>query len=171
MRCGGCLDGEQKEVSGASGADEGTGLWADCAGATENRERPCSEGAKHDEWDKLTCESDRDSIKKVAARCCTGGQSFCPRTSDWGKQEYADCGLPYTWGELLHKYKDDAEMFKSGGLGKLMEWDGYETWQCIRDHHCANDPLDPWFCFVYHETKKVFTPWGHNSDLKLVEPA
>ena len=160
---------EQKEVSGASGADEGTGLWADCAGATENRERPCSEGAKHDGWDKLTCESDRDSIKKVAARCCTGGQSFCPRTSDWGKQEYADCGLPYTWGELLHKYKDDAEMFKGGGLGKLMELDGYETWQCIRDHHCAKFAHDPWFCFVYHETKKVFTPWGHNSDLKLVE--
>ena len=78
MRCGGCLDGKQKEVSGASGADEGTGLWADCAGATENRERPCSEGAQADEWDKATCESDRDSIKKVAARCCTDGQSYCP---------------------------------------------------------------------------------------------
>ena len=78
MRCGGCLDGEQKEVSGASGADEGTGLWAECAGATENRERPCSEGAQADEWDKATCESDRDSIKKVAARCCTDGQSYCP---------------------------------------------------------------------------------------------
>ena len=103
MRCGGCLDGEQKEVSGASGADEGTGMWAECAGATENRMRPCSEGAKHDEWDKLTCESDRDSIKKVAARCCTDGQSNCPRTSDWGKQEYAHCVQPYTWGELLHK--------------------------------------------------------------------
>ena len=78
MRCGRCLDGEQKEVSGASGADEGTGLWADRAGATENRERLCSEGAQADEWDKRTCESDRDSIKKLAARCCTDDQSYCP---------------------------------------------------------------------------------------------
>jgi hypothetical protein len=30
---------------------------------------------------------------------------------------------------------------------------------------------DPWFCFVYHETDKVFTPWGHNSQLELVSPA
>ena len=78
MRCGGCLDGEQKEVSGASGADEGTGMWAECAGATENRMRPCSEGAAHDDWDKITCESDRDRITSVAARCCSDGQSYCP---------------------------------------------------------------------------------------------
>ena len=78
MRCGGCLDGEQKEVSGASGADEGTGMWAECAGATENRMRPCSEGAAHDDWDKITCESDRDRITSVAARCCSDGRSYCP---------------------------------------------------------------------------------------------
>ena len=81
MRCGGCLDGEQKEVSGASGADEGTGMWAECAGATENRMRPCSEGAAHDDWDKITCESDRDRITSVAARCCSDGQSYCPPPS------------------------------------------------------------------------------------------
>lgn len=30
------------------------------------------------------------------------------------------------------------------------------------------DADDPWFCFVYHEQNKVFTPWGKNSQLKLV---
>jgi hypothetical protein len=91
-----------------------------------------------------------------------------PRTSDWGNQEHAHCVQPYTWNELIQGYKDCAMVYKTGGLGQLMEVDGYETWQCIRDHYCATDPQDPWFCFVYHETNKVFTPWGHNSHLKLV---
>ena len=47
-----------------------------------------------------------------------------------------------------------------------MEDDGYETWQCLRDHYCATDITGPWFCFVYHETNKVFTPWGHNSQAR-----
>jgi cysteine-rich repeat protein len=91
-----------------------------------------------------------------------------PRTSDWGNQEHAHCVQPNTWDELIQGYKDCAMVLKTGGLGQLMEVDGYETWQCIRDHYCATDPQDPWFCFVYHETNEVFTPWGHNSHLKLV---
>jgi hypothetical protein len=31
------------------------------------------------------------------------------------------------------------------------------------DHFCG----DPVFCWVYHETNKVFTPWGPNSELLL----
>ena len=49
----------------------------------------------------------------------------------------------------------------------ILQVEGYETWQCIRDHECATDLSDPWFCFVYHETNKVFTPWGPNAQLKL----
>ena len=63
----------------------------------------------------------------------------------------------------------------TGGLGKLMEVDGYETWQCICDHSCAwessTDPQDSWFCFLYHETNEVLTPRGPNSLLKLVAPS
>jgi hypothetical protein len=38
----------------------------------------------------------------------------------------------------------------------------YESWVCM-EHFCG----DPVFCWVYHETNKVFTPWGPNSELLL----
>jgi hypothetical protein len=89
------------------------------------------------------------------------------RSKDWGKPEYDHCVQAHSWKELIQGNKTGAVTFKMGGLGLLMEADGYETWQCIRDHYCATDTQNPWFCFVYHETDKVFTPWGHNSQLKL----
>jgi hypothetical protein len=94
--------------------------------------------------------------------------------ADWGSAEYAHCEQPYSWPQLNEMYKrinrqnGSSTFFKMGGLGKLLEEDGYETWQCLRDHYCAVNPDDPWFCFVYHETNKTFSPWGENSRLKLV---
>lgn len=90
------------------------------------------------------------------------------RTRDWGSPEYAHCVQPYSWDELVHGYKDSRVVFKVGGLGRLLEKGGYETWQCFQNHYCAIDLDNPWFCFVYHETEKVFTPWGENSKLRLV---
>ena len=90
------------------------------------------------------------------------------RTNDWGKQEYVHCVQPYTWRELVYGYKNSRVVYKVGGLGRLLEEGGYQTWQCFPDHYCATDDSDPWFCFVYHETEKVFTPWGENSRLELV---
>ena len=92
------------------------------------------------------------------------------RSKDWGKKGYGKCVQALSWEELIQGDETGTVTFKMGGLGVLMEEDGYETWQCIRDHYCATDAADPWFCFVYHETDKVFTPWGHNSQLKLVSP-
>jgi len=88
---------------------------------------------------------------------------------DWGRSEYAHCVQPYSWRELVNGYKNGSGPFKAGGLGRLLEDGGYETWQCLRDHYCAVDPDDLWMCFVYHETDKVFTPWGENSRLKLIQ--
>ena len=90
------------------------------------------------------------------------------RTKDWGRPEYLHCVQPYTWRELVHGYKNSSVVFKVGGLGRLLEKDGYETWQCFQNHYCAIDHDNPWFCFVYHETAKLFTPWGENSKLQLV---
>jgi len=87
---------------------------------------------------------------------------------DWGKPEYVHCVQPYTWHELVYGYKNGSVTFKMGGLGKMLENRGYETWQCFPDHYCAADTNNPWFCFVYHETAKVFTPWGENAQLQLV---
>ena len=93
------------------------------------------------------------------------------RSKDWGKAEYKHCVQALSWADLIQGDKTGTVTFKMGGLGVLMEERGYETWQCIRDHFCAADAANPWFCFVYHETDKVFTPWGHNSQLQLVAPA
>ena len=104
--------------------------------------------------------------------CNTSLSGSAPRMSDWGKAEHDHCFQPYSWRQIIQGSEDLA---KTGGLGKLMEVDGYETWQCICDHSCAwefsTDPQDSWFCFVYHETNAVFTPWGPNSLLKLVAPS
>ena len=43
-----------------------------------------------------------------------------------------------------------------------MQENVYESWVCM-DHFCG----DPVFCWVYHETEGVFTPWGPNSELLL----
>ena len=103
--------------------------------------------------------------------CETGYPSESATQADWGKPQYAHCVQPYSWSELIHAYKtgNSSTVFKMGGLGKLVEEDGHETWQCLHDHYCALDPYDPWFCFVYHETDKTFTAWGGNAQLKLVK--
>ena len=93
------------------------------------------------------------------------------RSKDWGKAEYDHCVQALSWADLIQGDKTGTVTFKMGGLGALMEDEGYETWQCLRDHYCAADAADPWFCFVYHETDKVFTPWGHNAQLQLVSPS
>ena len=115
----------------------------------------------------IACDTDTSSSDAVEH------QTPAPpsRGKDWGKSEYDHCEQALSWQGLIEGDKTGTVTFKMGGLGVLMEEEGYETWQCIRDHYCATDIADPWFCFVYHETNKVFTPWGHNSQLKLVSPS
>ena len=86
------------------------------------------------------------------------------------REQDPEGGQRHSWDELVHGYKGKniSTFFKMGGLGKLVEQDGYETWLCFKDHFCAVEPTNPWFCFVYHETNQVFTPWGENNQLKLV---
>jgi hypothetical protein len=86
-------------------------------------------------------------------------------TKNWGRPGYTHCEQPYVWRELIYGYKDSKVHLKAGGLGKLLERGGYQTWVCIHGHFCG----DPWFCWVYHETNEVFTPWGTNSELLLVK--
>jgi len=87
------------------------------------------------------------------------------RTKNWGRPGYTHCKQPYSWSELVYGYKDNKVPVKSGGLGKLLELGGYETWVCINHHFCG----DPYFCWVYHEMNKVFTQWGTNGELQLVQ--
>jgi len=64
----------------------------------------------------------------------------------------------------LKGYQDKYIPYKVGGLGNLLEHDGYETWVCLLDDHPCGDPHYGW---VYHEADKVFTPWGTNVELGL----
>ncbi len=82
----------------------------------------------------------------------------------WGNSSYSRCQLPFSWTELNKGYKEREILFRTGGLGRHMQENVYESWVCVRDHFCG----DPVFCWVYHENDKVFTPWGPNSELLLV---
>ena len=98
----------------------------------------------------------------------------------WGKASFAHCHQPFSWRQMNKNMSKD--VFKTGGLGTLMEMDGYETWVCLhssitRPHWNPQCPhtgpvatVDPWFCWVYHETREEFTPWGPNSRVKLFDP-
>jgi len=111
------------------------------------------------EAEKLSSEVER--LKQKVASC----SSFIPTgnlTMSWGKSGYSHCQLPFSWTELIQGYKEREIIFKSGGLGHRLQENLYETWVCM-DHFCG----DPVFCWVYHETNKVFTPWGPNSELLL----
>ena len=88
-----------------------------------------------------------------------------PGRKDWGRPGHSHCVQPYTWGELLKGYKDKFIPYRVGGLGNLLEPGGYETWVCLLDDHPCGDPH---YCWVYHETDKVFMPWGTNTELGLV---
>ena len=89
-------------------------------------------------------------------------------TATWRDPKYALCVQPYTWGQLMQGYKDGTLTFRTGGMGGLLEEDGYESWLCLKDHYCVIDHTNPFFCFAYHETKQEWTPWGSNTDLQLV---
>jgi hypothetical protein len=81
----------------------------------------------------------------------------------WVNSDYTRCQLPFSWTELNKGYKEREIAFRTGGLGRHMQEDVYESWVCM-DHFCG----DPVFCWVYHEIEKTFTPWGTNSELLLI---
>ena len=87
-----------------------------------------------------------------------------PSRKDWGRPGHNHCVQPYTWEELVDGYKGRYIPYKVGGLGKRLEPGGYQTWVCLVDDHPCGDPH---YCWVYHETHKVFTPWGTNTELGL----
>ena len=118
-------------------------------------------------WWRLFVNSKSD-IRRKAQKSAVEHKSQKTRAwLQWGAHEYARCEQPYSWKELSAMYKNGSRIFKTGGLGRLLEEDGYESWLCLRDHYCARDSGD-YFCWVYHESYEVFTPWGENSLLELV---
>jgi len=56
--------------------------------------------------------------------------SITATQADWGRPEYAHCVQPYSWAELIHGDKDKnmSTLFEMGGLGKLLEVNGYEKY-------------------------------------------
>ena len=157
------------------------GTYAHASGSTDPADcLPCPSGSTS-KAGSSECQCDAGYFGDGITNCtpCPSGSSApagstsmgncSDRINDWGSPEHAQCIQPDSWTELLEEINNGT--VKTGGLGKLMEIHGYETWQCLLFHSCATDPRDPWFCFVYHETNKVFTPWGQNARLKLVEPS
>jgi len=103
-------------------------------------------------------------VEKIVYQSCED-DPMGNRTKNWGRSGHSHCQQPYSWTELIKGYKDSVVPYKVGGLGKLLEPHAYETWVCLEDAPCG----DPQYCWVYHETNKVFTPWGTNGELRLVK--
>ena len=96
----------------------------------------------------------------------------------WGSPEFKHCELNFTFHELRQRYKElRPPIFKTGGLGPLMQHDHFEVWICIENHYCANHPTDKYFCWVLDETKArdgeiapdQYVAWDHNANLQIVE--
>ena len=96
----------------------------------------------------------------------------------WGSSVFKKCELNFTFHELRQRYKElRPPIFKTGGLGPLMQHDHFEVWICIENHYCANHPTDKYFCWVLDETKArdgeiapdQYVAWDHNANLQIVE--
>ena len=85
-------------------------------------------------------------VEQIVLKLCEEDASAGNRTNSWGRPGYVHCEQSYSWGEVLHGYKDSNIATKVGGLGKLLVRCGYETWICILDNFRG----DPYFCLVYH---------------------
>jgi len=70
------------------------------------------------------------------------------------------CDTDVTWAELLASGE-----FHAGGLGDLMEEDGFESWMCMA-HSCTRAP--DLACYKYNEGAHFFEYWDTNSVLGLV---
>ena len=82
-------------------------------------------------------------------------------------EEYSNCTMPYSWFEIIEDEMN--QKFMTGGLGQMMDED-FESWVCVKNHSCAAASSvhdDAYFCFIYHEGKETFVPWGANKDLQL----
>jgi FtsZ-binding cell division protein ZapB len=111
--------------------------------------------------------SEVERLKQRLTKVVTPRSSFLTTSNrtmpGWGNSAYTRCQLSFSWTELNKGYKEREIAFRTGGLGRHMQEDVYETWVCM-DHFCG----DPVFCWVYHEIEKIFTPWGTNSELLLI---
>ncbi|KAJ1472131.1 REJ domain-containing protein [Baffinella frigidus] len=90
------------------------------------------------------------------------GWSHFPR---WGQDSSVSaCSLNATWVDVILR----ARLPAVGGLGPLSEMPRFQVWLCEEGHACANG-TSAFFCFVFDEEKRVFVPWGPDSQLRLVD--
>ncbi|EKX49195.1 hypothetical protein GUITHDRAFT_136343 [Guillardia theta CCMP2712] len=84
------------------------------------------------------------------------------------KSEFTSCTAKYNWEQLAQIPQDKKDdFFITGGLGKLMVPNVMEVWVCEKNHVCATENGDNFFCFTYDEDRDLFYPWGLLSVLKL----
>jgi FtsZ-binding cell division protein ZapB len=50
----------------------------------------------------------------------------------WGNSSYSRCQLPFSWTELNKGYKERESLFRTGGLGRHMQENVYESWVGVR---------------------------------------
>ena len=96
--------------------------------------------------------------------------TWLPDTSSvppWNQLQYKSCQPLFdSWADMRRRLDEGSLVIKTGGLGKLMVLEEYESWVCVRDDACALGG-DDFFCYVFNEATSLFVPWDQNSKLKL----
>ena len=88
----------------------------------------------------------------------------------WNQLQYKSCQPLFdSWADMRRRLDEGSLVVKTGGLGKLMVPEQFESWVCVRDDACALGG-DYFFCYVFNEVTRLFVAWDQNSKLKLFRP-
>ena len=135
-QCCAAVDQLRREVERLK--QQGDQLGSEVVGLKQQGEQCGSEVERlNQQGEQLGSEFER--LKQLV----TTRSSFIPtgnRTmTAWGNSGYSRCQLPFSWTELNKGYKECDIIFRTGGLGRHMQENVYESWVCM-DHFCG-DPV------------------------------
>jgi len=77
----------------------------------------------------------------------------------------AHCVLGLTWAQL--RPSAVASAVSTGGLGKALVVDEFETWLCSTLSSCGS--VGGAVCFTFSEAREVFVPWGYARELNFTK--
>ena len=93
---------------------------------------------------------------------------LCVPESLFPAPHVAHCVLGLTWVQLRKLGPDAfAASASTGGLGKLLVLDEFETWLCSTLSSCVG--AGGAVCFTFSEAREVFVPWGYARDLNFTQ--
>jgi len=114
--------------------------------------------------------------EKVSSQNTRYNETYAPWLSDRVLDAFAQhsqCRETRGWPQILQERRNtqnQADRYKSGGLGELAVKGQFGIWVCWPNHPCLGavgaGPGDR-MCYVRNDVTEKWHPWGLNSVLKL----